>query len=121
MILPAQPPTPKQPIPQQPPLSVPTNSHGQQPRRGKRHRTKNKFLTEVYAINAFLNETTGLLEEYIHLIKGKQAKHWMRGNTKEIVRLFQGRKDGSYKGTNTIVFCTLIQYEKVANQRTSES
>ena len=80
-----------------------TNSHGQPLRRGKRQRKTNHFITNNYVANAVLNEATGALEEYRHLIQGKDAKHWMKGNAKEIARLCHGRKNGA-KGTNTIVF-----------------
>ena len=96
--------SPKQPIAQPSPQIIPTNSHGQPLRRGKRNRIANKHLNDTYILNAVLNENSGQLEEYRHLIKGKHAKDWMRGNAKEIARLCQGRKDGSYKGTNTIKF-----------------
>ena len=73
--------------------ATPTNSHGQPLRRGTCKRNPNPRLTETYICNAVINEETGKLEEYRHLIKGKDAKQWLRGNAKEIARLSRGRKD----------------------------
>ena len=88
---PAKPPIPSAPPPQ--PI-----------RRSTRTRRPNSTLTNDYLLNSVLNTTTGELEEYRHLIKGEKAQEWLRGNSKEIARLCQGRKDGTYQGTNTIVF-----------------
>ena len=81
-----------------------TSFHGQSLRRGKRLRKPNRFLVTDHVLNAVLNSESGKLEEYRHLVKGPNAKEWLRRNTVEIARLYQGRNDKSYKGTNTIVF-----------------
>ena len=66
-------------------------------------RPNTRFFND-HTVNAVLNPATGELEEYRHLINGKNAKEWLRGNAKEIARLCQGRKDNTYRGTNTIIF-----------------
>ena len=86
------------------PTEPPTNSHGQTLQRSARNCKPNKAIIVNHVLNAVINPETGKLEEYWQPIKRKDAKEWIRGNMKEIARLCQGRNDGSYEGTNTIVF-----------------
>lgn len=59
-----------------------------------------RYVTD--SLNAVLNTKTGKVEEYRHLIKGKDAARWMEGNTREIARLCHGRRKDNSKGSKTI-------------------
>jgi hypothetical protein len=61
-------------------------------------------LNPFYKLNAVLNSDTGKLEEYRHLLKGKDKPRWEKGCSKELARLAQGRKNSINKGTNSLHF-----------------
>ena len=69
-------------------------------------RSSNKKTTQQHAL-AVLNQTTGSLENYPALIKGKDKATWANAYGNDLCRLAQGmpgRKHGTDVGTNTIKF-----------------
>jgi hypothetical protein len=73
--------------------------------RGTRNRSLTNLPHKTHVLNAVLNKDTGKLEEYRHLIKGKQAQQWRTGNVREIARLAQGLPShGIPTGTDSINF-----------------
>ena len=53
---------------------------------------------------AVFNTGTRKLEEYRHLQTGKDTDQWRAGNSKDITRLCQDRKNSPEQGTNTTIF-----------------
>jgi hypothetical protein len=67
-------------------------------------RASDPTVNPFYKLNAVLNADSGKLEEYHHLLKGKDKTLWEHGCSKEITRLVQGWKNSDDKGTNTLHF-----------------
>jgi hypothetical protein len=67
-------------------------------------RASDPTVNPFYKLNAVLNADIGKLEEYRHLLKGKDKTLWEQGCSKEIARLAQGSKNSDDKGTNTLHF-----------------
>jgi hypothetical protein len=67
-------------------------------------RASDPTANPFHNLNAVLNADSGKLEEYRHLLKGKDKALWEKGCSKEIARLAQGRANSDDKGTNTLHF-----------------
>lgn len=102
-------PSKSQPVNPQTP-STPAETASTHTRHPRRIRKPSKYYSPDFVnaaelshyINAVLNKETGKLEEYRHLIEGKDKDIWFNGMSKELARLSDGRLKGDVKGMQAI-------------------
>jgi hypothetical protein len=61
-------------------------------------------LTATEALNAVLNQQTGKMEEYRHLLQGEDREKWLNAASKEFARISQGRAQNDVPYTDTVIW-----------------
>ena len=95
---------PPSPLPRvtPPPKVLPTTKHPLSVLPRPPTNNRRNILPLRHSINAVLDETTGKLLEYRHLVKTKMKPTWENGLSKEFARLASGRSKDNTPGTDTI-------------------
>ena len=119
--VPTGPSTPNIPLPRVPPATTPVTTSELPPRRSPRLallqqaakellKTNNitpsaiNYLTAHESLNAVLNQSTGKMEEYRHLLQGPDRDKWLNAASKEFARISQGRAQNDTPFTDTVIW-----------------